>query len=120
VSLVGDIFRVAWALPSIELDRRTLGPGPLLEKVRARGRRSGARTAPERDRLQRLIRLVDACVPGGGNCYRRALIEIALDPTAAAEPLRFGLREHGGPGSGHAWLGGRPDDTTRYDAEFAA
>ena len=45
---------------------------------------------------------------------------MALDAGAAAEPLRFGLREHGGPGSGHAWLGDRPDESARYDAEFAA
>jgi hypothetical protein len=68
--------------------------------------------------LRRLIRGVDACLPGGGNCYRRALLEVALDPAAAAEPLHLGLREHGGPRSGHAWLGDRRDSGEAYDAEF--
>jgi hypothetical protein len=120
VGAIREIARILRALPSVELDRRRLGPTPLLAKVRARGARGAARDATERRRLQRLIRIVDALVPGGGNCYRRSLLEMALDAAAAAEPLRFGLREHGGPGSGHAWLGDRPDESARYDAEFAA
>lgn len=115
-----EVARILRALPGVELDRRTLGPVPILAKVRARGAQAAARDAGERRRLRRLIGIVDALVPGGGNCYRRTLLEMALDPGAAAEPLRFGLREHGGPGSGHAWLGDRPVDHTRYDAEFAA
>jgi len=56
-------------------------------------------------------------LPDGGNCYRRALLELALDPTAAAEPLVFGLKQGGGSGSGHAWLGDARGFET-YDAEF--
>jgi hypothetical protein len=114
-----DLARVVTALPAVERDRRRLGPGPLLAKVREAGRTSPTRKPAERRRLQRLIRLVDRFVPGGGNCYRRSLLEMTLDRGAAAEPLRFGLREHGGAGSGHAWLGDAPDAQARYDAEFA-
>jgi hypothetical protein len=67
-----------------------------------------------------LIRLVDRGFPGGGNCYRRALLEVALDPASALEPLHMAVREHGGPGSGHAWLGEVPDTNETYDAVFVA
>jgi hypothetical protein len=49
-------------------------------------------------------------MPGGENCYRRALVEIALDRGAAQEPVHFAFRSRGGHGSGHAWLGGATDE----------
>jgi hypothetical protein len=68
--------------------------------------------------LRRLIRAVDGHLPGGGNCYRRALIEMALDASSADEPLHFGLVRHGGPKSGHAWLANDKTATRTYDVEF--
>jgi len=105
-----------------EVDRRRLlsGPAPLLAELRARGRRGVVRSPEQRRALKTAIRVVDAAFPGGGNCYRRALFEVALDPTAAGEPLHMALREHGGPQSGHAWLGGTPDTNDTYDAVFVA
>jgi hypothetical protein len=68
--------------------------------------------------LRRLIRAVDARMPGGPNCYRRALLEIGLDAGAAREPLKMGLHPHGGPKSGHAWLGEPEPGTESYEALF--
>ena len=47
-----------------------------------------------------------------------ALIEVALDPTAASEALHVGLLEHGRPKSGHVWFEGDLPASTQYDAEF--
>jgi hypothetical protein len=104
--------RVDWA-------RSRRGPQSLVTELRARGSRRGPRDTVARARLQRIIGFVDRCFPSGGNCYRRALMEIALDAGAAAEPLNLGLQAHGGPGSGHAWLADRRGVSTRYDAELS-
>jgi hypothetical protein len=65
-----------------------------------------------------MIAAVDARIPGGSNCYRRALVEMALDASAAEERLFFGLKAHGGARSGHAWLASWPDSANAgvYDA----
>jgi hypothetical protein len=65
-----------------------------------------------------VIRFVDSLFPSGPNCYRRALVEIAMDAGAAAEPLHMGLLADGGLNSGHAWLDSAADPTRSYDAEF--
>ena len=107
-------------LPGVELGRRRLGPQPLVRRLRARGTSGIRRSDRERQRLRTFIRFVDRWFPDGGNCFRRTLIEIALDPVSASEPLFMALREHGGPGSGHAWLGNVPDTEQAYDAVFVA
>lgn len=65
-----------------------------------------------------MIRWVDARVPGGPNCYRRVLLETALDASAARERIVFGLRQGGGRASGHAWLEGQPEGEG-YEATFS-
>jgi hypothetical protein len=57
-------------------------------------------------------------LPDGGNCVRRALLEMALDGGAARDTFHAGLQSQGGPGSGHAWLAWQPtrDKNDRYDA----
>ena len=102
----------------VEMDRARRGPKDLVPKLRARGATRPCRNEVERRRLQRTIGVVDRCFPLGGNCYRRALIEIAMDAGAAAEPLHMGLRADGGPNSGHAWLESARGGAERYDAEF--
>ena len=114
-----DLLLVSWAAPSVEYGRLSNGPGPLLAKLRERGRRGPLRTEGERASLAKIVRVVDACFPGGGNCYRRALLAIAVDPIAATAPLNLGLRRDGGPRSGHAWLGSSHEPNVRYDAEFS-
>lgn len=51
-----------------------------------------------------MIRWVDARMPTGPNCYRRVLLETALDAGAARETVIFGLRKGGSKGSGHAFF----------------
>lgn len=45
---------------------------------------------------------VDAFASGGANCYRRVLLEAALDAGAAREDVVLGLNVGR---TGHAWLG---------------
>jgi hypothetical protein len=114
-----DLAVAVAALVFVEKRRRSFGPEAVLREARHRGLNGRRRSSAARRTLRRLIRLVDACFPGGGNCYRRALAEIASDPEAAGERLVVGLRSGGGSRSGHAWLAGNRDSVARYDAEIA-
>jgi hypothetical protein len=118
VSGIADVFRIVALLPVVELWRRRVGPNRCVAHFRGRGRQCSARSSSARSRLRRLIGAIDGRLPDGGNCYRRALIEMALDPAFAAEPLHFGLIKQGGPKSGHAWLADAPPVSRSYDAEF--
>lgn len=102
---VEESLRVLKALPVVELGRRRQGLKPLVERLRRTGERAMRRGPVARARLQQAIGRIDARLPGGPNCCRRALLEITLDRGAAAEPFRMGLRARGGQPSGHAWLG---------------
>jgi len=62
-----------------------------IASMRSRGRKAKARGPIGRARLRRAIGWVDACVPGGENCYRRVLLELALDAGAAEEAVVLGL-----------------------------
>ena len=110
--------RVLWLLPRIELERRRRGTGAVVAATRARGRRQAPRTPDSAARLRRVIAWIDRRMPAGPNCYRRALLTIALDAAAATRPLRFGLRPGGGVGSGHVWIAGSDEPGVRYDVEF--
>jgi hypothetical protein len=114
---ISELVRVLRVLPAVERGRRRNGFSALVSRFRARGRTAPEHSKAARARLFRMIRIVDRCMPDGGNCYRRVLLEVALDRFAAEEPIRFGLREHGGPNSGHVWLAER-EANGRYDAEF--
>jgi hypothetical protein len=118
-SLLRDVWLVLKAAPRVEYGRLRRGPAALLSELRQRGARGKQRTERERVWLSRIVRLVDAGFPGGGNCYRRALFEIALDPVSASMPLRLGLKSGGGLRSGHAWLAANGETDRRYDAEFS-
>jgi hypothetical protein len=112
-----DAGRVLCALPWVEAARRQEGPASLLQRVRKSGMRCFRRSSVERYRLRQTICAIDSRMPGGGNCYRRALLEIALDPDAAEQTFSMGLCASGGPRSGHAWLGSNPANAhRRYDA----
>lgn len=113
-----DLLRIGIQLPAIEWRRRTEGPGSLVPWLRVRGRSAERRSPEERVRLRRWITLVDRLIPGPPNCYRRALLEIALDAGAAEEPLHMGLKVPGGPRSGHAWLGSDGTSVGNYDVQF--
>jgi hypothetical protein len=114
-----DLLGVLTAVPRVEWGRRHEGPRPLTDKLRRRGRLRPQRSESDRLRLRRIIRAIDVRLPGGPNCYRRALLEMSLDAGAAHEQLHMGLRAHGGPQSGHAWFGSAETPAESYDADFA-
>jgi hypothetical protein len=113
-----DAFRVAVLSYLVNGSRSRFGPEYLVRVLRQRGALCQTRVGAKRVRLRRIIRFVDRLFPSGPNCYRRALIEIAMDAGAAAEPLHMGLQAEGGLNSGHAWLASSPDPSRSYDAEF--
>ncbi len=119
-NVFADLLQVAAVALSIERRRSSTPPRKLIASVRARGARCAARDEAGRAHLKRAIRFIDRCFPRGPNCFRRVLIEIALDAAAAQEPLHFGLQADGTPNSGHIWLASAPDGNGRYDAEFVA
>lgn len=113
-----DTVRVLAALGLAEVGRRRIGPGRLVAWARRMGRTARARGPEDRARLRRIISLCDWVLPGAPNCYRRSLVELALDGNAAKEPFVIGLTQDGGPRSGHAWLGSARGRTAAYDVEF--
>ena len=110
--LLPELCRVLCVLLDVELGRMREGPEPLVQRLRRRARR--ARGTKEREELQRVIRWVDAKMPGGPNCYRRVLLETRLDAGAARERIVFGLRKGGGrdPAT-RGWRGRRGERGTR-------
>lgn len=113
--MLQEVFLALMALPRVELARARMGPVDAVRVARRLGTTRCSRPGNDRTRLQRAIRFVDYFTPSGPNCYRRALLEMALDAGAAAEPLMMGLRADGGPKSGHAWIG-VGSMVGRYDA----
>lgn len=116
-----DLAAVLAIAPAVEWGRRFHGPRPLIEKLRSKGLRAPCRDRAGRQRLRRMIVLVDRFIvpwERRGNCYRRALLELALDSGAAYEPLRIGLMASPSPRSGHAWLGSE-EGTDTYDATWS-
>jgi hypothetical protein len=115
-ALVRDVLSVARALPYLEYCRLFLGPAaaaPIARRLASERRHPVA----DRNRVRHAISLVDRLL--GQNCYRRVLLELALDRGAADEPVFFGLMSEGGPQSGHAWVGRDEAAEARYDAVFS-
>jgi Transglutaminase-like superfamily len=114
---LGEVIRVLAVLPRVELGRRRQGTRGLIGALRRRGAAAAARGADQRQRLRRAIGLVDAaCLKR--NCLRRALLEVALDAGAAAEPLNLGFRKEGPRLTGHAWLGADNSPAQDFPAQF--
>ena len=103
--------RVLAMLPRVERARRRSGPAALAVTMRALSRGAPRREPLSRARLRATIAAYDRIVPFGAGCYRRALLEMALDAGAAEEPLVLGLRQRG---LGHAWVG-RTDTEESFD-----
>lgn len=113
--LMLDVFAVALLLPQV--DRwRSLGPEVAIEKAREFGRSRGVRSASSRASLQRAINFVDRL--RGPNCYRRVLLELALDRSAVHSPVFFGVQNRVAGEPGHAWLGQDTDQERRFEAVF--
>lgn len=107
---LGKVLRI---LPRVESLRRRIGLRPLLQQLRQEGTQASERDAARRRCLRRAIAWVDACLRG--NCYRRALLEVALDRGAAQEPLALGFTAKGATLSGHAWLAPGEAEPAEYD-----
>jgi catechol 2,3-dioxygenase-like lactoylglutathione lyase family enzyme len=89
-----EVGRAARLLPAAERLRRSESPERAVRLMRERGGRArdGRERGPiGRARLRRAIGWLDALLPVAPNCYRRTLLEIALDRGAARETLVFGL-----------------------------
>jgi hypothetical protein len=115
VSGLRDLFAVVKGSVLAETWRRRGGLHAAVAQARSVGRTRPVLPQEHRSRLKRQIRMVDRWVPGGANCVRRALVEMALDAGAAREIFYAGLRKRGGSKSGHAWLASDVV-TDRYDA----
>lgn len=115
--LVREATRALVALPSMEWRRRHEGPEPLLARYRELGRSGPRRPESGRALLRSAIGFLDRRFPDGGNCYRRVLLEIALDAGAAEEPFVMGFRLTDAANDGHAWLESQPpeDGEASYD-----
>jgi hypothetical protein len=118
-ALLLEAGRVLVALPAVERERLRLGTAPAVSRARSRGLRAAEREPTARARLRRAIAAVDARLPRGANCFRRALLEMSLDCGAARERLYLHLSASGLAGSGHARLSSWPEDGRDYDATFS-
>lgn len=105
LSALAETHRVLAALPRVEHLRRTLGPERALAELRR-----NAPTAENREALVRAIRIIDAARKP--NCYRRALLRVALDRDTP--PVHFGFSLEGERVRGHAWIEGEPP-TDQWD-----
>lgn len=86
-----EVARVTRMVREVDRLRTEGSPKEVVASTRARGANAKVRGPVGRARLRRAIGWVDALVPGGANCYRRVLLEIALDAGAARETVVFGL-----------------------------
>jgi hypothetical protein len=86
-----EIVRALRLLPLADRVRATETPERAVDAMRQRGNRTRTRGPIGRARLRRAIGWVDATAPGGASCYRRILLELALDAGAAGESIVFGL-----------------------------
>jgi hypothetical protein len=109
-----ELTRVLRLVREVDARRATETPHDILAAMRDRGSRTRARGPVGRARLQRAIGWVDAFVPGGASCYRRILLESALDGGAARETVVFGLDVGS---TGHVAFEGREERT--FDVAFA-
>ena len=115
VALVSDAIQVVVRLRHVER-WRSLGPRTAASLAREMGRGAPVRSPRGRVRLRRAIGLVDGLF--GPNCYRRVLLEVALDGDAVEDPIYFGIRGRGDGGLGHAWRGQDAALESQYEAVF--
>ena len=112
--LTRELKRVALVVREVDARRGAEPPERVLAAMRARGETAERRGPIGRARLRRAIGWIDAFVPGGANCYRRVLLEIALDAGAARETVVLGLDVGS---TGHIAFEGREERV--FDVAFA-
>lgn len=109
-----ELARVVPLVPAVDRARRNETPERALAAIRAMGGARITRGPIGRARLRRAVGWVDALMPGGASCYRRILLEVALDGGAARETVVFGLDVGA---TGHVAFDGREERT--FDVSFA-
>lgn len=109
-----EAARVVPLLRVVDRARRSESPERALAAMRARGAAQTERGPVGRARLRRAIGWVDAMLPGAASCYRRILLEVALDGGAAHETVVFGLDVGS---TGHVAFEGREERS--FDVAFA-
>src|SRR5262245_13281819 len=92
LGIARELPEVVGALPRVEWWLRSMGPAPAAAKARLVGAGRPERPPEQRTALQRAIRGVDALLGPCSSCYRRALLEMALDLGAARDALMLGFR----------------------------
>jgi hypothetical protein len=109
-----ELARVLRQVRAIDDRRMKDTPQRVLDELRTRGATAEERGPIGRARLRRAIGWVDAMLPGGASCYRRVLLELALDAGAARETVVFGLDVGS---TGHVAFEGREERS--FDVAFA-
>lgn len=109
-----ELARVVPLVLTVDHARRNETPQRALAAIRAMGEAQISRGPIGRARLRRAVGWVDAMMPGGASCYRRILLEVALDGGAARETVVFGLDVGA---TGHVAFEGREE--RRFDVSFA-
>jgi hypothetical protein len=109
-----ELARVLRQVRAIDDRRAKQTPQRMLDDLRARAATSKERGPIGRARLRRAIGWVDAALPSGASCYRRVLLELALDAGAARETVVFGLDVGS---TGHVAFEDREERT--FDVAFA-
>jgi hypothetical protein len=115
---LGEAIQVLALASRVEAYLRTKGFADVLAYFRWRARLAPQRKPIQRKRLRRAIGWIDARMPGGGNCYRRVLLEIALDGGAARESVLVGFHIQTNQVTGHVWLLSEQAESGSYDALF--
>lgn len=108
-----ELARVLRVAADVERMRLRDSPDDCVAILRSRGARAKERGRVGRARLRRAIGWVDAGMPGGANCFRRVLIELALDAGSARRTLVFGLDVGK---TGHVAFAS--DEERRFDVAF--
>jgi hypothetical protein len=96
-----DLVALANAFQWLRTCVETESPKALLSLCRASGLQKRVRTPAERESLAWAACLFDAACPGRRGCYRRTMLQVAVDGGAAREAVVFGLDVGR---TGHAWL----------------
>jgi hypothetical protein len=110
-----EVARATSLVRAVDSGRARQTPAQILAAMRKRGTATGRARGPiGRARLRRAIGWVDALSPGGPSCYRRILLESALDAGAAGETVVFGLDVGR---TGHVAFEDREERT--FDVSFA-
>ncbi len=112
-SFAVEVARVTRVIRAVDAGRKHETPEHVLAAMRQRGLATERSRGPiGRARLRRAIGWVDAL--GGASCYRRILLESALDAGAARETVVFGLDVGR---TGHVAFENREERT--FDVSFA-